>query len=104
MIKVKGREITDECQYCGKILDCGLFTSGHGINCERNGVTEMVSCQIEHRGKRMAVEREKKCCGTCDCSYYNRENGYVCENEDSEYYGDYVEFSHTCGDYEPERL
>ena len=53
MIEVKGKRITDECQYCGEILECKLFTSGHGINCDRNNVSEMVICQIEHRSKRM---------------------------------------------------
>ena len=70
MIEVKGKRITDECQYCGEILDCKLFTSGHGINCDRNNVSEMVNCQMEHRSKRMAEERQKECCGTCGCSCY----------------------------------
>ena len=101
MIEVKGKRITDECQYCGEILECKLFTSGHGINCDRNNVSEMVNCQMEHRSKRMAEERQKECCGTCGCSCYNRDEGYMCDNDDSEYYGDYVEYRHSCEEYEP---
>ena len=101
MIEVKGKRITDECQYCGEILECKLFTNGHGINCDRNNVSEMVYCQMEHRSKRMAEERQKECCGTCEYGSYDSIQGYVCVNDESEYVADFVEYRHSCEQYEP---
>lgn len=46
------KQINDECQYCGEILQCELFRQGHGIKCERENVTEMIKCQMEHRNAR----------------------------------------------------
>lgn len=51
-MKIANREINDECQYCGEILQCELFRQGHGINQNRENVTEMVRCQLEHREKK----------------------------------------------------
>lgn len=51
-MKIAGREIKDECQHCGEILQCELFRKGHGIKCERENITEMIKCQMEHREKR----------------------------------------------------
>ena len=35
-MKIFGKEITDECQNCGNVLECELFRKGHGIkqDCE----------------------------------------------------------------------
>lgn len=51
-MKVGNKEINDECQYCGEILQCELLRKGHGIKCERENVTEMLKCQMEHRESR----------------------------------------------------
>lgn len=101
MLIVRGRQITDECQYCGNAIQCELFVSGHGINCERSNVVEMVGCQMKHREKRMNTERQKEMCGTCTGSYYTREKGYRCVNRDSEYCNCYIEYDFKCCDYEP---
>ena len=34
-MRICGKEIRDECQHCGQILDCELFRQGHGINQDR---------------------------------------------------------------------
>lgn len=47
-MKVAGKEIKDECQYCGEILQCMLFRQGHGIQQKRTNIAEMVRCQIKH--------------------------------------------------------
>lgn len=48
----------------------------------------------------MFDEEIKKCCGTCAYSCYDRTNGYVCVNDQSEYTADFVEYDHVCEDYE----
>lgn len=42
----------------------------------------------------------KKVCGTCKYGSYDKMQGYVCVNGDSEYVADFVEYGHTCYDYE----
>lgn len=51
-MEVLGKEIKDECQYCGEILNCHLFREGHGLGVERKNVSEMMRCQKKHKGKR----------------------------------------------------
>lgn len=51
-MNVCGKEIKDECQYCGEILQCELFRQGHGIKQDRSHVSDMVRCQINHKEKR----------------------------------------------------
>ena len=55
-MKISTKEITDECQHCGDILVCQLCREGHGINRERINVTQMVTCQIEHKNRRSLNE------------------------------------------------
>ena len=51
-MKIYGKEITDECQYCGEVLQCELFRQGHGIKQERTNITEMFACQMDHNRQR----------------------------------------------------
>ncbi len=51
-MKIFGKEITDECQHCGNILECELFRQGHGIRQERQNIAKMLSCQMKHEEKR----------------------------------------------------
>lgn len=51
-MRIFGKDINDECQYCGRILECELFRHGHGINEKRKRVSEMVSCQLKHMEER----------------------------------------------------
>lgn len=51
-MKILGKEIKDECQNCGEILQCGLFRQGHGIKQERCNITEMLKCQFRHEEER----------------------------------------------------
>lgn len=51
-MKISGKEIKDECQYCGEILQCELFRQGHGIRQARTNIAEMVRCQIKHEEMR----------------------------------------------------
>lgn len=44
-------------------------------------------------------DNEKLCCGNCKYAAYSRENGYVCENMDSDYASDYVEHDHGCEEW-----
>lgn len=55
-MKISIKEIADECQHCGDILVCQLCREGHGINRERINVTQMVTCQIEHKNRRLSNE------------------------------------------------
>ena len=40
-----------------------------------------------------------ECCGTCEYGLYDRMNGYVCVNIESEYFADFVEHDHYCEEY-----
>lgn len=51
-MKIRGKEIKDECQYCGQILGCDLFRQGHGIGQDRENIVQMVRCQIQHKQQR----------------------------------------------------
>lgn len=45
------------------------------------------------------VER-KECCGTFKYGSYDKVNGYVCVNDESDYVADFVEYSHSCDFWE----
>ena len=51
-MRIFGKDIKDECQHCGDILQCELFRQGHGIRQERSNITQMFACQMEHNRKR----------------------------------------------------
>nr|DAE32720.1 MAG TPA: hypothetical protein [virus sp. ctFlR8] len=55
-MQIFGKEIKDECSKCGEVLQCELFLKGHGIKRDRENVTEMVSCQMEHQKSRLDKE------------------------------------------------
>ena len=50
----------------------------------------------------------EKCCGTCEYNKYAAkgytdeaiEFNWVCSNPESEFYTDYIEYSHVCDDWE----
>lgn len=49
------------------------------------------------------MENCKKCCGTCQYGSYDKIDGYVCVNDQSDYLADFVEYDHVCEDYEEKR-
>nr|DAM33926.1 MAG TPA: RNA polymerase subunit [Caudoviricetes sp.] len=51
-MQIAGKEINDECSKCGNILECELFSQGHGIKQERENVAKMIECQMKHREDR----------------------------------------------------
>lgn len=53
-MRIFGKEITDECQHCGNILECELFRQGHGIKQERSNIAKM----LKHEEKRTQQENE----------------------------------------------
>lgn len=57
-MKIAGKEIKDECQYCGEILQCELFRQGHGIRQSRSRISDMVRCQIKHNNMRIRDGKE----------------------------------------------
>ena len=40
-----------------------------------------------------------ECCGTCKYVHYDKVQGYVCVNDESEYVADFVEYEHWCEDW-----
>lgn len=42
----------------------------------------------------------KQCCVTCKYSSYDKIQGYVCVNDESECVGDYVEKEFSCPDWD----
>ena len=42
----------------------------------------------------------KQRCGTCQYGSYDKIDGYVCVNSDSEYVADFTEYNHTCDSWE----
>ena len=62
-MRVHGKDINDECQFCEKILECELFIQGHGIRQERTNIARMMRCQFEHEQQRkdkMIVRKDIK--------------------------------------------
>lgn len=51
-MRIAGKEINDECQYCGEVLQCELLRQGHGIKCKRENISAMIKCQMEHEKDR----------------------------------------------------
>ena len=51
-MRLAGKEIKDECEKCGEILECELTRQGHGIGKVRTNMTKMVECQMQHKEKR----------------------------------------------------
>ena len=51
-MRLAGKEIKDECEKCGEILECELTRQGHGIGQVRTNMTKMVACQMWHKEKR----------------------------------------------------
>lgn len=96
---VYGKQITDECQYCGEVLQCELFKDGHGIHWERNRIPQMVDCQIDHRHKRCENMRDQKQCGACQ--YIDAGScGFVCNNDDALNFKQSVKLiTHGCKDF-----
>lgn len=96
---IYGKQITDECQYCGDVLQCELFKDGHGIHRERKRIPQMVDCQIGHRHKRCEDMRKQKQCGACQ--YIDIEScGLVCDNDDALNFRKSVELiTHGCKDF-----
>ena len=41
-----------------------------------------------------------RCCGTCEYGSYDKMQGYVCENDEGEYYTDFVEGEFCCIDFQ----
>ena len=39
------------------------------------------------------------CCGNCKYGRYDKMQGYVCVNDESEYVADFVEYEHWCEDW-----
>lgn len=48
-------------------------------------------------------ESKKECCGTYKYGSYDKTDGYVCVNDESEYVADFVEYSHKCDEWESKR-
>ncbi len=42
----------------------------------------------------------KQCCGTCKYANYDKAEGYECSNIESEYDGCFVEYKHSCEEWE----
>lgn len=55
-MRIAGKEIKDECQYCGSVLTCETAKQGHGIGQERTNVTKMIRCQLQHAEKRESID------------------------------------------------
>lgn len=41
-----------------------------------------------------------KCCGNCNFACYDKMNGYVCCNPESEYVADFVDYEFCCDEHE----
>ena len=43
---------------------------------------------------------DKECCGMCKYGSYDNMDGYTCVNDASDYCTEWVEYEHTCEDWE----
>ena len=59
--------------------------------------------QITRLDRRANMLDANSCCGTCEYSTYDKVNGYVCVNDESDYVADFVEFNHVCDEWEGKR-
>ena len=50
--------------------------------------------------KAIRVNNMNKTCGTCEYGYYDKMQGYVCVNSDSEYCADFVDHDFNCDEWE----
>ena len=46
------------------------------------------------------MAERKECCGTCKYGSYDKANGYVCVNGESDYVADFVEYDYSCDFWE----
>ena len=53
--------------------------------------------------ERFCRQPKNDCCGTCKYGSYDKTNGYVCVNDESDYVTDFVEFNHVCDEWEGKR-
>ena len=51
-------------------------------------------------GGRCVMVECKECCGTCKYGSYDKTNGYVCVNDESDYVADFVEYDYSCDFWE----
>lgn len=42
------------------------------------------------------MKNGKSCCGKCRYAWRESELDFVCKNEESDYYSDFIEFDHCC--------
>lgn len=52
------------------------------------------------RSRGWVIMENRKCCGTCRYGSYDKMQGYVCVNDDSEYCADFTEYDHVCDEWE----
>jgi hypothetical protein len=50
------------------------------------------------------MTNHKKCCGTCEYGTYDRIDGYICVNDNSEYVADFVEYNHSCENWKEKNM
>lgn len=43
---------------------------------------------------------KKQCCGTCQYGSYDKMQGYVCVNGESEHCADFTDYDHCCSEWE----
>ena len=47
---------------------------------------------------------DNQCCGNCRYGSYDEMQGYVCVNDESEYVADFVEYGHSCEEWEEKEI
>ncbi len=41
----------------------------------------------------------ERCCGNCEFGHWDKTQGYICKNDESEYFADYVVHEHWCEEF-----
>lgn len=49
------------------------------------------------------MDLQKGCCGNCKYGSYDKMQGYVCVNDESEYVADFTEHDFVCDEYVSKR-
>ena len=49
--------------------------------------------------QKRGIDMARKCCGTCAFNKPEYHNVFVCDNEESDYYGLETEYNESCIDY-----
>jgi len=74
-----------------------LDVDGHGDRI--SNIARTTSSDVPETAERIFMN-EEKVCGTCRWHNWDDDVDYICDNHDSDNYGDYIFYHDTCEEWE----